>query len=136
MVEAALADAGDALVSLHPEPSPAASGRRWTGSQVLVEMARDRNVLVDAGDGRRLGRVGVLEGGCGGNPLRDAFGDGFGGGGLGGTAHERIRLDVYVLFHALVAVVRCCYRPSRDGGELAAGRTLMGALTRLAGVVG
>ncbi|EME39793.1 hypothetical protein DOTSEDRAFT_74634 [Dothistroma septosporum NZE10] len=98
---------------------------------VLLEMASDQNVLINTNEYTVAGlldfstaiwgdpfmsdcfhkpRLGFVEG-FGRLPNRDT--------------NERIRQYLYGLYHSLLAVVRHCYRPSGDGDELAARRTLV-----------
>ncbi|KAM3421955.1 hypothetical protein BST61_g2332 [Cercospora zeina] len=144
MLESILRDAEDALVSLPYDFIRDQIRRHRTSLDqvtqpklVLLDMVSEGNILVDP---RTCTISGLLDWSSAiwGDPfLSDCFyrpsagfAEGFGK--LpNSTTDERIRQYLYILYHALVAIVRQCYRPSEDGDEFKARRNLTTALTQL-----
>ncbi|KAF2211172.1 hypothetical protein CERZMDRAFT_43979 [Cercospora zeae-maydis SCOH1-5] len=144
MLESVLRDAEDALVNL-PYDFLRNQIRRHRASLdqvtqpklVLVEMVKKGNILVDPSTCTITGILDWSSAIWGDSFLSDCFyrpsagfAEGFGK--LpNSTTDERIRQYLYILYHALVAIVRQCYRPSEDGVEFKARRNLTTALTQL-----
>ncbi|KAI5361204.1 Putative aminoglycoside phosphotransferase, protein kinase-like domain superfamily [Septoria linicola] len=144
MLESILRDAEDALVSLPYDfirdqifRHRASLDQITQPKLVLVEMVRDQNIVVDPKSCTTSGLLDWSTAVWGDPYLSDCFYNpsvGFveGFGKLpNGTTEERIRQYLYILYHALLAIVRQCYRPTEDGDELAARRNLTSALTQL-----
>ncbi|KAK4553405.1 hypothetical protein LTR86_009462 [Recurvomyces mirabilis] len=144
MLESVLRDGEDALINL-PYEGMRELLRRHRGSLdkitqprlVVMELSADQNIVVDARQQQVTGLLDYSTALWGDPYLSDcfykptaSFVEGFGK--LpNGDNDERIRQYLYVLYHALLAVVRHYYRPSADGDELEARRDLTTAMRQL-----
>ncbi|SMQ55246.1 unnamed protein product [Zymoseptoria tritici ST99CH_1A5] len=144
MLETVLRDGEDALISLpYDYIRDLVRRRRSCLDQItqprltLLEMVSDQNIIVDT---NTMTVAGLLDWSTTmwGDPYMSdcfcrpsvSFAEGFGK--LPNrTPDERIRQYLYILYHSVLAIVRHCCRPSEDGDELNARRTMTAALGQL-----
>ena len=147
LLESIMRDGEDALISLPYEgirdlvrKHRASLDRITRPKLVLVELASDKNVVVDPKN-HRVSGVLDFSSAIWGDPFMSdcfykptaSFAEGFGR--LPNTtSHERCRQYFYVIYHSLLAIVRQCYRPSEDGNEMEARHNLSTAIRQLSSV--
>ncbi|KAK0342706.1 hypothetical protein LTR91_024333 [Friedmanniomyces endolithicus] len=148
MLETILRDGEDALINL-PYESMKDLVRRHRACLdqitqprlVLLELSADDNVVVDTKTNRVTGLLDFSTAFWGDPYMSDcwykptkSFAEGFGKLPNGDT-DERTRQYLYVLYHALLAIVRRSYRPSEGSDELDARRDLTTAIRQLTAMV-
>ncbi|KAK0290190.1 hypothetical protein LTR91_006379 [Friedmanniomyces endolithicus] len=148
MLETVLRDGEDALINL-PYESMKDLMRRHRACLdqitqprlVLLELSADDNVVVDTKTDRVTGLLDFSTAFWGDPYMSDcwykptkSFAEGFGKLPNGDT-DERTRQYLYVLYHALLAIVRRSYRPSEGSDELDARRDLTTAIRQLTAMV-